>query len=77
MKTGSAPPNTNTLLSDLSDLSSVSPAPEPGADTVGPAAAAAAAGKTQGTDGDSTKVNYFILYGLGYKWAGAATGGPM
>lgn len=53
MKTRSAPPNTHTLLSDLSDLSSVSSAPEHGADTVG----SATAGKTQGGEGDSTKVN--------------------
>lgn len=53
MKARSAPPNAHTLLSDLSDLSSVSSNPEHGADTVG----SAAAGKTQGREWDSTKVN--------------------
>ncbi|XP_051233674.1 uncharacterized protein C19orf44 homolog [Dicentrarchus labrax] len=48
VKTRSAPPNTHTLISDLSDLSSVSSAPEHGADAAG----SAAAGKTRG---DSTE----------------------
>ncbi|XP_076579324.1 uncharacterized protein C19orf44 homolog [Chaetodon auriga] len=50
-KSRPAPPNTHTLLSDVSDLSSVSSAPEHGADT----GASAAAGKTQGRERDTTK----------------------
>ncbi|XP_020488119.1 uncharacterized protein C19orf44 homolog [Labrus bergylta] len=50
--TRTAPPNTQTLLSDLSDLSSVSLAPEHEAATVG---SAAAAGGTQGREGDFTR----------------------
>ncbi|XP_060887093.1 uncharacterized protein C19orf44 homolog [Labrus mixtus] len=51
--TRTAPPNTQTMLSDLSDLSSVSLAPEDEAATVG--SAAAAAGGTQGREGDFTR----------------------
>lgn len=53
MKIRSAPSNVHTILSDLSDLSSVSSAPEHGAVAVG----SASAGKTQGREGGSTKVN--------------------
>ncbi|TKS74147.1 hypothetical protein D9C73_008228 [Collichthys lucidus] len=52
VRSRAAPPNTHALLSDLSDLSSVSSASEHGAD---PEAAAAAAGRTQGGEGASTK----------------------
>ncbi|GAA6230925.1 uncharacterized protein C19orf44 homolog isoform X2 [Lates japonicus] len=51
MKTRSAPPNTYTLFSDLSDLSSVSSASDNRADTVG----SAAPEKSQGREGGSTK----------------------
>ncbi|XP_042372921.1 putative protein TPRXL [Plectropomus leopardus] len=55
VKTRPVSPNTHLFLSDLSDLSSVSSAPEHGpADTLD-SAAAAAAGKNQGREGDSTK----------------------
>ncbi|KAM7012017.1 uncharacterized protein C19orf44 homolog [Tautogolabrus adspersus] len=46
-----APPNTQTMLSDLSDLSSVSVAPEDEAASVG----SAAAGGTQGREGEFTR----------------------
>lgn len=52
IKTRPAPPNAHTLFSDLSDLSSLSSAPEHGADTIG----SAAPDKNQGRNGDS-KVN--------------------
>lgn len=55
MKTRSAPPNTHTLFSDLSDLSSVSSASENRADSAAPE-------KSQGREGGSTKVNNFIGY---------------
>ncbi|XP_044055759.1 uncharacterized protein C19orf44 homolog isoform X2 [Siniperca chuatsi] len=48
VETRSAPPNAHTSFSDLSDLSSVSSAPEHGAHTMG----SVAAGKPQGRDGD-------------------------
>ncbi|KAG7233974.1 hypothetical protein INR49_028688, partial [Caranx melampygus] len=48
---GSAPPNTQTVLSDVSDLSSVSSAPKYEADTV----RAIAPEKSQGRQGGSTK----------------------
>ncbi|XP_018525306.1 uncharacterized protein C19orf44 homolog [Lates calcarifer] len=48
MKTRSAPPNTHTLFSDLSDLSSVSSASENRADSAAPE-------KSQGREGGSTK----------------------
>ncbi|KAE8293826.1 putative protein C19orf44 [Larimichthys crocea] len=51
VRSRAAPPNTHALLSDLSDLSSVSSASEHGADPE----AAAAAGRTQGGEGASTK----------------------
>ncbi|XP_070765531.1 uncharacterized protein C19orf44 homolog [Enoplosus armatus] len=51
VKARTAPPNTHTLLSDLSDLSSVSSVPEHGADTVGSSAAAAAAAAARTTQG--------------------------
>lgn len=57
MRSRAAPPNTHALLSDLSDLSSVSSASEHGADPE----AAAAAGRTQGGEGASTKVNTFLI----------------
>lgn len=57
VETRSAPRNAHTPFSDVSDLSSVSSAPEDGAHTVH--TAAAAAGKTQGKEGDITKVNSF------------------
>ncbi|XP_038572746.1 uncharacterized protein C19orf44-like isoform X2 [Micropterus salmoides] len=53
VETRSAPRNAHTPFSDVSDLSSVSSAPEDGAHTVH--TAAAAAGKTQGKEGDITK----------------------
>nr|XP_046246684.1 uncharacterized protein C19orf44 homolog isoform X2 [Scatophagus argus] len=51
VKTRSAPPNTHTLLSDVSELSSVSPGTGHGADTMD----MAAAGEILGTEWDSTK----------------------
>ncbi|XP_039984887.1 uncharacterized protein C19orf44 homolog [Xiphias gladius] len=51
MKTGSAPQHTHTLFSDLSDLSSVSLAPENGADT----ASTVAPGKSRGGEGGFTE----------------------
>ncbi|XP_070816853.1 uncharacterized protein C19orf44 homolog isoform X2 [Chaetodon trifascialis] len=56
-KSRPAPSNMHTLLSDVSDLSSVSSAPEHGADAgaSAAAAAAAAAGKSQGRERDTAK----------------------
>ncbi|XP_071343404.1 uncharacterized protein C19orf44 homolog isoform X2 [Trachinotus anak] len=51
LTTRSAPPNTQTVFSDLSDLSSVSSAPTNGADTV----RSVAPEKSQGRDGGSTE----------------------
>ena len=55
MKTRSAPQNNHNLFSDLSDLSSVSLAPENGASTLHPDAPE----ESQGRDGGSTKVCSF------------------